>query len=102
MTRPGLGRATNLGEGTLGEDAVGCQSRPTRGTGWMGDVHEQARLSAGTVTDNDQFATDLRHLRDEVSIDTREGEGGEGGRWREARTVGWNGGQQWSCGVVEE
>lgn len=31
--------------------------------GWR-DLHEQTGLSAGTVTDNDQLATDLRHLRD--------------------------------------
>lgn len=28
------------------------------------DLHEQTGLSAGTVTDNDQLATDLGHLRD--------------------------------------
>ena len=27
-------------------------------------LHEQTGLSAGTVTDNDQLATDLSHLRD--------------------------------------
>lgn len=28
------------------------------------DLHEETGLSAGTVTDNDQLATDFRHLRD--------------------------------------
>ncbi len=30
-------------------------------------LHEQAGLSAGTVTNNDQLATDLRHLRECVN-----------------------------------
>lgn len=29
-----------------------------------GDSHEETGLSTGTVTNNDQLATDFRHLRD--------------------------------------
>lgn len=30
---------------------------------WYADLHEQTSLPTSTVTDNDQLATDLRHLR---------------------------------------
>lgn len=58
--------ATNLREGTLGEDTVVALVRPDSDH-WMMytiDLHEQTGLAAGTVTDNDQLATDLGHLRD--------------------------------------
>ena len=59
--------ATNLREGTLGEDTVEvvsrCPAREQCGWQWCYS-HEQAGLSAGTVTDNDQLATDLSHLRE--------------------------------------
>ena len=61
----GLGAvATNLREGTLGEDTGGIVST-TQGESEQRDrhLHEQTGLSAGTVTDNDQLATDLSHLR---------------------------------------
>ena len=56
---------TNLWECALGEDA-GVQLAYTAGKRWSRVVrhsHEQAGLAACTVTNNDQLATDLRHLR---------------------------------------
>ena len=56
---------TNLRESTLGEDTGDVVSTGVRGRGWHDrHSHEQTGLSAGTVTDNDQLATDLSHLRD--------------------------------------
>jgi hypothetical protein len=57
--------ATNLRESTLGEDTGGGVSTWRRGRRrYDRHLHEQTGLSAGTVTDNDQLATDLSHLRD--------------------------------------
>jgi hypothetical protein len=57
--------ATNLRESSLGEDTDGDVSTWRLGRGWYDrHLHEQTGLSAGTVTDNDQLATDLSHLRD--------------------------------------
>jgi hypothetical protein len=57
--------ATNLRESTLGEDTGGDVSTWRRGgRRYDRHLHEQTGLSAGTVTDNDQLATDLSHLRD--------------------------------------
>jgi hypothetical protein len=56
---------TNLWEGALGEDA-GIRLAYTvrkRLHGVFRHSHEQAGLAACTVTNNDQLATDLRHLR---------------------------------------
>lgn len=69
MTRVGdrerMGGCTNLGEGALGEDAAARSVRGQFGEFEGGvDSHEQAGLPASTVTDNDQLATDFRHLRD--------------------------------------
>lgn len=40
--------------------------------GGGGILHEQTGLSTSTVTDNDQLATDFRHLRDWVNEGSRE------------------------------
>lgn len=75
--------ATNLREGTLGEDTVGCLSAGRRGeAGWRGvlDLHEKTGLSAGTVTNNDQLAADLGHLRDWSMGDVVGSEGNARGR----------------------
>jgi hypothetical protein len=57
--------ATNLRESSLGEDTGGNVNTWRRGRSWYDrHLHEQTGLSAGTVTDNDQLATDLSHLRD--------------------------------------
>lgn len=61
---------TDLGEGALGEDAA--EKRVSRhsqhtwaaaggGRVFAGDLHEQASLSAGAVTDNNELASDLGH-----------------------------------------
>lgn len=62
----GLGAvATNLRESTLGEDTDGIVSTIQIGLEEEDrHSHEKTGLSAGTVTDNDQLATDLGHLRD--------------------------------------
>ena len=39
--------------------------------GWEVVLHEQTGLSTSTVTDNDQLATDFRHLRDWVNEESR-------------------------------
>ena len=56
---------TNLWEGALGEDAVIQLAYPAgkREHRVIRHSHEQAGLAACTVTNNDQLATDLRHLR---------------------------------------
>jgi hypothetical protein len=62
----GLGAvATNLRESSLGEDTGNIVSTiQTRAEVEDRHSHEKTGLSAGTVTDNDQLATDLGHLRD--------------------------------------
>lgn len=57
---------TDLREGSLGEDAVieirqYCLRRQHVYLGSV-DIHEKTGLSAGTVTDDDQLATDFSHL----------------------------------------
>jgi len=61
---------SDLWEGTLGEDAARKRMSATRATakgvdseGRRRHSHEKASLSAGTVADDDELATDLRHNR---------------------------------------
>ena len=69
-----------LGEGALGENTVTSVSavlqRVYRDVGkapWAGrqrlrHLHEQTGLTAGTIADDDELATDLGHLVNEVSM----------------------------------
>lgn len=65
--------AANLREGTLGEDTVeGMESvlrlpfsLPTRSESRLiekGNLHQQTGLTAGTITNDNELATDLGHL----------------------------------------
>ena len=54
---------TNLWEGTLGEDTAAVVSIAYTYFNRCIHSHEKTGLSTSTVTDNDQLATDLRHLR---------------------------------------
>jgi hypothetical protein len=40
----------------------------------LGDLHEQTSLTAGTIADDDELATDLGHLDKRVSIEADEKE----------------------------
>jgi len=58
------GSTTDLWEGALGEDAGVALAYTSIWEICIGkNLHEQAGLSASTVTNNDQLATDFRHLR---------------------------------------
>lgn len=73
ITTGATGQGTNLWESSLGEDTVVRVSKrqqwinlqlPDSRRGFDGhmDLHEETGLSASTITDDDEFATDFRHL----------------------------------------
>jgi hypothetical protein len=51
------------------------------------DLHEQARLSARTVTDDDEFATEFGHSGSGVSVCVRVLSGGLDGRVMGVRAI---------------
>ena len=58
---------TDLGEGSLGEH-TGKEGQRSQVTNEQANSHEKTGLSAGTVADDDELATDVgSHLCDVVS-----------------------------------